>query len=135
MESVYNTTESSERQTPKNATKTSSVLNELSKEMLKSTGDYVKMEIDICIADYITLEKMNTVLNDKYNNLADVSSSINVEMTKLNETYTNLIPMLAQIDDLENCVNQLEQSANKLEIYSKRLETKYKQFQEKNSSK
>ena len=135
MESFFSTTESSERKTTKNVTKNTSVLNELSKEMLKSTGDYVNMEIDICIADYKTLEKMNTVLNDKYKSLADVSSSINVEMTKLNETYTNLKPMLAQIDDLENCVTQLENSANKLEIYSKRLEIKYKQFQEKNSFK
>ena len=111
------------------------VLDELSNEMLRSTGDYISSEIETCIADYVTLEKMNRAVADKYANLAVVSSNISGEMAQLNETYATLMPMLGQIDDLEMCIGQLEQSTNKIDEYSKRLEQKYRQVQEKYSTK
>jgi hypothetical protein len=120
------------KQEPNNNSFKSTNLNVLSEEMLKSTGEYIKGEIDMCIADYKTLEKMNTTVAEKYKSLSTISSSINDEMSKLNETYATLVPMLNQIDDLESCVNQLEQAANKLDAHSKKLEIKFKQFQEKN---
>ena len=106
-------------------------LNNLSYEMLKSTGDYIRSEVDIVIADYKTLEKMNQIVSQKYNNLSEISTNINGEMSKLNDTYETLMPMLAQIDELEKCISRLEKSATKLDDYSKRLDTRYRQIQEK----
>lgn len=114
---------------------TSNELEDLSKQMIQSTGDYIKSEIDICIADYQMLEKMNRSVEEKYKILSNVSANISVEMEKLNEQYAHLLPLLAQIDEVETCVGELEQSANKLDQYSKKLETKFKQFVEKNNLK
>ena len=65
------------------------ILQDLSKEMLRSTGDYIKSEIDMCVADYKVLEKMNRSVEEKYKNLSSVSGNINIEMEKLNEKYAN----------------------------------------------
>ena len=125
----------SSKQTPSSCRPEQEALDELSSTMLNSTGEYIKSEIDICIADYNTLEKMNRTVADKYQNLADISGNINVEMNKLNDTYCSLQAMLVQIDDLEGCIGQLEKSASKLDDYSKRLEHRYKQIQEKFAAK
>lgn len=108
------------------------ILEHLSKDMLKSTGDYIKEEIDICISDYKLLTQMNKTVCEKYKNLSKYTSNIGSEMEKLNESYTTLLPLLSQIDEVERCVSELEESANKLDSYSKRLESKFKQFSEKN---
>lgn len=108
------------------------ILDQLSKDMLKSTGDYIREEIDMCITDYKLLTQMNNSVCEKYKNLTKYTSSISSEMEKLNESYSALMPLLSQIDEVEKCVNELEQSANKLDSYSKRLEVKFKQFCEKN---
>lgn len=129
-------TNSSDNQAPKSdMTIERQVLNELSSEMLKSTADYIESEVALCTADYVTLEKMNRAVEAKYTNFSDISSNISQEMGKLNETYATLMPMLAQIDDLEGCIGQLEKSANKLDDYSKKLELRYKQIQDKYSNK
>lgn len=111
------------------------VLEELSKDMLRSTGDYIKDELEICISDYKTLEQMNKLVAEKYKNLTKHSSGISNEMTKLNDSYSTLLPLLSQIDDVEACVSELEQSALKLDAYSKKLEARFKQFTEKFLSK
>jgi biogenesis of lysosome-related organelles complex 1 subunit 2 len=110
-------------------------LEHLSKDMIKSTGEYISGEIEMCIADYKLLEQMNRAVTEKYKNLTKYSSSISSEMDKLNEAYAALMPMLSQIDQVEKCVSELEESANKLDSYSKRLEAKFKQFTEKHLSK
>jgi biogenesis of lysosome-related organelles complex 1 subunit 2 len=107
------------------------IFQHLIKEMLESSGDYVKSEIDLCINDYQTLEKMNRTVTEKYKDLCKHTSIINTEMHKLNDLYTYLIPLLSQINDVEKCVTELEKSASKLENYSKKLETKFKQFSDK----
>jgi biogenesis of lysosome-related organelles complex 1 subunit 2 len=111
------------------------ILEHLSKDMIKSTGDCISGEIEMCIADYKLLEQMNKAVTEKYKNLTKYSSSINSEMDKLNEAYAALMPMLSQIDQVEKCVSELEESANKLDSYSKRLEAKFKQYTEKHLSK
>ena len=116
-------------------TASNATLEQLSKEMIKSTGDYITGEIDMCVADYKLLEQMNKAVTEKYKNLSKYSGSISDQMDKLNEAYANLMPMLTQIDEVEKCVGHLEQSAAKLDAYSKRLELKYKQFAEKNLNK
>ena len=115
--------------------KSAQVLDELSKDMIQTAGDYIQTEIDICVSDYKILERMNQMVTEKYKNLEKNSTSITNEMKKLNEAYNNLMPLLSQIDDIENAITGLEQSANKLDIYSKKLESKYKQFAEKHLSK
>jgi biogenesis of lysosome-related organelles complex 1 subunit 2 len=107
------------------------VLDELSKDMIQTAGDYIQTEIDICVSDYKVLERMNQMVTEKYKSLDKNSANITNEMKKLNEAYSNLMPLLSQIDDIENAITGLEQSANKLDSYSKKLETKYKQFTEK----
>ena len=117
------------------SSKNAQILEELSREMIQTAGDYIKTEIDICVSDYKVLERMNQMVTDKYKNLDKNSASITNEMKKLNEAYENLLPLLSQIDDIENAITGLEQSANKLDVYSKRLESKYKQFAEKHLNK
>ena len=109
------------------------ILDELSKEMIKTAGDYIQTEIDYCVSDYKVLERMNKMVTEKYKNLDKNSANITSEMNKLNEAYASLLPLLSQIDDVEKCITELEKSANKLDIYSKKLESKYKQFAEKHS--
>ena len=109
-------------------------LERLSKQMLESTGEYIRGEIEMCVADYKALEKMNRMVTSKYKGLGPYSKSITEQMAKLNEAYTNLQPLLDQIDDVEKCLNELEQSATKLDVYSKRLETRYKQYVEKRAA-
>ena len=110
------------------------LLERLSRQMLESTGEYIRGEIELCVADYKVLEKMNRMVTNRYKGLGPYSKSITEQMTKLNEAYANLQPLLAQIDDVENCLNELEQSANKLDVYSKRLETRYRQYVEKRTA-
>lgn len=109
----------------------SKVLEELSKEMIKTTSEYIKGEIEICAADYKTLEQMNKLVTEKYKQLGKNSSNIIAEMDRLNDSYATLLPMLSQIDDVEKSVEKLESSAAKLDAYSKRLEAKFKQFTDK----
>ncbi len=117
------------------SSKNAQILDELSREMIQTAGDYIKTEIDICVSDYKVLERMNQMVTEKYKNLDKNSASITNEMKKLNEAYDNLLPLLSQIDDIENAITGLEQSANKLDVYSKRLESKYRQFAEKHLNK
>ena len=107
------------------------LIEQLSKEMIESTADYIRGEVDICVADYKALEQMNKAITEKYRGLSGYSSAINEQMEKLNDAYTNIKPLLTQIDDVEACLTELEQSTSKLDAYSRRLESKYKQFAER----
>jgi hypothetical protein len=107
------------------------IFEHLIKEMLESTGEYIKAEVDTCVADYKALERMNRAVTDKYVDMSKQTGTIRAEMTRLNESYTNLLPMLSQIDDVEKCVDSLEQTTLKLDAYSKKLEQRFKQFAEK----
>lgn len=104
------------------------ILEELSREMIKSTGEYIKGELDVCAADYKMLEQMNKLVTDKYRALSGQSGKIITEMDKLNEAYAHLVPLLSQIESVEKSVDELEVTSNKLDVYSKRLEAKFKQF-------
>lgn len=103
----------------------------LANDMIKKSADYIKYEVDTCINDYNTLEKMNKQVKERYSNYTDLAKCISSEMIELNQCYNNLYPLLTQINDIEKCVTDLEQSAAKLDAYSKKLETKYKQFCDK----
>jgi hypothetical protein len=107
------------------------IFEHLIKEMIESTGEYIKAEVDTCVADYKALERMNRALTDRYVDMSKQTASIRTEMTRLNESYTDLLPVLAQVDDVEKCVDTLEQTTIKLDAYSKKLEQRFKQFSEK----
>jgi biogenesis of lysosome-related organelles complex 1 subunit 2 len=117
-----------------NAKKNNEMMENLSKQMIETAGSYIKSEIDICIADYNTLEKMNKTVTERYNGLNSSSANIINEMNKLNEAYSSLAPLLKQVDDVELCIGELEVSANKLDVYSKKLEARYRQFMDKQHS-
>ena len=53
----------------------SSNLEQLAKEMIKNTGNYIQFEVETCINDYKTLEKMNKLVTEKYQNYTDLSKS------------------------------------------------------------
>ena len=83
---------SSEKQIAKQpATIERQVLNELTSEMLKSTADYIRAEVDMCTADYVTLEKMNRAVGERYKNFSDISTNITREMTSLNEIFCKFL--------------------------------------------
>lgn len=107
------------------------ILPKLTQDMIQSTGDYIKSEVDLCVADYKTLESMNKLVKEKYLNYTTLAEAISNEMVDLNTSFDKLQPFLAQIDEIEKCLGVLEQSASKLDAYSKRLEAKYKQIAEK----
>lgn len=117
---------SSEAQTAPN-------LEQLAKEMITNTGNYIEFEVETCVNDYRTLEKMNKQVTERYQKYTDLSKSISNEMIELNQCYDNLYPLLAQVNDIEKCVGDLEQAATRLDAYSKKLEAKYKQFSDKRS--
>ena len=110
-----------------------SLLEKQACEMITNTGNFIQYEIETCINDYKTLEKMNKQVTEKYLNYTDLAKSISNEMIELNQCYNNLYPLLAQVSDIEKCVGDLEQAATKLDAYSKKLEAKYKQFSDKRS--
>ncbi len=110
-------------------------MGELSKEMIQKTGDYIKGEVDCCIADYQVLEQINKSIMEKYKTLNSHSTNIDKEMSKLSQAYANLLPLLSQIDNVEKMISDLEISSHKLEQYSKRLESKYKQYAERLATK
>lgn len=107
------------------------IFEHLIKDMLETSGDYIKGEIDLCIADYETLEKMNRTVADKYKEVSDYTVNIAGQMKKLDDSYAELLPMLSQIEDVKKCVDSLEETTTKLDNYSKRLELKFKQFTER----
>jgi biogenesis of lysosome-related organelles complex 1 subunit 2 len=106
-------------------------LETLANEMITNTSNYIKYEVETCINDYKTLEKMNTQVTERYLNYTDLAKSVSNEMIELNHCYNNLYPLLAQVSDIEKCVGDLEQAATRLDAYSKKLEAKYKQFSDK----
>ena len=100
----------------------------LSGEMLQATGEYIKAEMDTCVADYVLLEKMNRGLAEKYRKLTQSSSTICKEMLRFSKVYDELGPMLCKIEDVESAIGELERAAAKLDSYTKRLEVKSKQL-------
>jgi hypothetical protein len=114
--------------TPSKAT---SKLEHYAKDMIANTGNYIKSEMEICSADYKTLERMNRSVAERYANYTDLAKSISSEMTELNECYDHLFPLLVNINDIEKAVSELETAIVQLDVYSRRLETKFKQYMDK----
>jgi len=110
-------------------------LEDLGRDMIQKTCDYVKNEFDCCLVDYQLLEQFNKNIIEKYGALNPYSRNINNEMCLLNKSYFNLVPLLCQIQNMEKLITGLEIFSNKLEQYAKRLDLKYKQIIERQASK
>jgi hypothetical protein len=50
-------------------------LEQLAKEMITNTGNYIQLEIETCVNDYKTLEKMNKLVTERYQSYTDLSKS------------------------------------------------------------
>jgi biogenesis of lysosome-related organelles complex 1 subunit 2 len=109
------------------------VLNKLANSLFSKTADWVSGELDSTIDEYRLLEQMNRVTLTKYGDMKQVTTNISKGVNDLNEKYTNLMPYLEQIDQIDESISRLEQAAYKLDNYSKRIETKYKQIEKRNA--
>ncbi len=114
-----------------NNDKAASKLEHYAKDMLANTANYIKSEMETCVADYKTLEHMNRVVTERYVNYADLAKSVSSEMADLNRCYSNLFPLLVNINEIEKAVGELETATVQLDVYSRRLETKFKQYMDK----
>eukprot|EP00088_Acartia_fossae_P059217 TRINITY_DN7004_c0_g1_i1.p1 TRINITY_DN7004_c0_g1~~TRINITY_DN7004_c0_g1_i1.p1 ORF type:complete len:160 (+),score=25.30 TRINITY_DN7004_c0_g1_i1:44-523(+) len=108
------------------------VLNNLANSLFSKTADWVSGELDSTIDEYRLLEQMNRVTLTKYGDMKQITTNISKGVTELNEKYTNLMPYLEQIDQIDESISRLEQAAYRLDSYSKRLEAKYKQLEKRN---
>merc|ERR1740129_1533937 len=64
---------------------------------------------------------------------SSTSDWISGGVTELNSKYTDLLPYLEQIDQIDASVERLEQAAYKLDAYSKRLEQKFKTLEKRSN--
>ncbi len=97
--------------------KTTSKLEQCATDMIAHTGTYIKSEMEACMADYTTLERMNRVVAERYGNYTDLAKSISSEMKELNACYEQLFPMLVHVNDVEKSVGELEGLYDSCTIY------------------
>ncbi|KAK9766821.1 hypothetical protein K7432_003812 [Basidiobolus ranarum] len=76
--------------------------------------------------DYKLLETFNNLTKEKYQEMSDDAKGLINEVTKLQNSYSNFSPYIAQIDDISRQVEFLEQVTLELDEYSKQLEYKFK---------
>lgn len=76
---------------------------------------------------------MNKLTMTKYSDMNQITENISRGVTDLNSKYTELLPYLEQIDQIDASVERLEQAAYKLDSYSKRLEQKFKALEKRSN--
>ena len=64
-------------------------LPKLTQDMIHSNGEYIKSEVDLCIADYKSLESMNKLVKERYLNYSNLAEAISNEMVDLNSSFDN----------------------------------------------
>merc|ERR1712126_587514 len=87
--------------------------------MFTSTSDWVTGELEATTEEYRLLEQMNKLTLTKYSDMSQITENITKGVTDLNTKYTDLLPYLEQIDQIDASVERLEQAAYKLDAYSK----------------
>jgi len=134
--------EASPRRGPTLSTSTSSFealdphdpqLNQLASVMFSSTSDWISGELETTTEEYKLLEQMNRLTMTKYSDMNQITENISKGVTELNSKYTDLLPYLEQIDQIDASVERLEQAAYKLDAYSKRLEQKFKTLEKRSN--
>lgn len=103
----------------------------LNTDAFNALVSYVQEDLSSVVEDYKLLERMNRVTIAKYAEMKEVSTTVHIEMVKINEKYRSLVPCLEQIDQIEENVASLEEVAHRLDAYSKRLEAKFKQLEKR----
>ncbi|XP_023029256.1 biogenesis of lysosome-related organelles complex 1 subunit 2 [Leptinotarsa decemlineata] len=104
-------------------------LSQLANRMFSKTSEYLYGELTSTLDDYRLLENMNQTVITKYSDMKRLAVNVKKSMCELNEKYNSLIPLLQQIEQIEDSVVKLEQAAYKLDSYSKRLEAKFKNLE------
>ncbi|CAJ0841071.1 4345_t:CDS:2, partial [Entrophospora sp. SA101] len=92
-------------------------VNKLTENMFKKVTEYLKGEI----LDYRLLENMNILTKERYNEMSFMAQNLVVEMSKLQEIYSDFEPYVKQIDEISEQVDFLEKVTNELDDYSKEL--------------
>lgn len=125
-------------------------LSRLANTLFSKTSDYLYGELTSTLDDYKLLENMNRATISKYSDMKNIAANVGKSMVELNQKCLSfhlldelffifvylvlddaLIPLLQQIDQIEDSVVKLEQAAYKLDAYSKRLEAKFKNLEKK----
>ncbi|KAF7271372.1 biogenesis of lysosome-related organelles complex 1 subunit 2 [Rhynchophorus ferrugineus] len=106
-------------------------LSRLANTLFSKTSDYLYGELTSTLDDYRLLENMNKATTTKYSDMKQIATNMRKSFEELNEKYVTLVPILQQIDQIEDSVIKLEQAAYKLDAYSKRLEAKFKSLEKR----
>ncbi|XP_043911692.1 biogenesis of lysosome-related organelles complex 1 subunit 2 isoform X2 [Protopterus annectens] len=106
-------------------------IDELCRDMFSKMAVYLQGELTATCEDYKLLENMNHLTSLKYKEMKEISINISRNLKDLNSKYTNLLPYLEQISQIEEQVSVLEQAAYKLDAYSKKLEAKFKKLEKR----
>ncbi|CAH1759297.1 2235_t:CDS:2 [Entrophospora sp. SA101] len=103
-------------------------VNKLTENMFKKVTEYLKGEILATTEDYRLLENMNILTKERYNEMSFMAQNLVVEMSKLQEIYSDFEPYVKQIDEISEQVDFLEKVTNELDDYSKELESRLKKI-------
>ncbi|XP_050307102.1 biogenesis of lysosome-related organelles complex 1 subunit 2 [Anthonomus grandis grandis] len=106
-------------------------LSRLANTLFSKTSDYLYGELTSTLDDYKLLENMNRTTITKYSDMKHIASNVSKSMAELIENYETLLPLLQQIEQIEDSIGKLEQAAYKLDAYSKRLEAKFKNLEKR----
>lgn len=101
-------------------------LSKLAKNLFQKTEVYIANELNAPVEDYKLLEAMNKATAAKYSDMKQIADSLQVSTTDLYEKFRDLLPLMQQIDEIDETVDKLEAAAYKLDAYSIALENKIK---------
>ena len=102
--------------------------------MFQKTSEYLQEELTSTHSDYVLLERLNRETIAKYAELKTISSNFSQSMDTLNQKYKKLLPVLENINEIDESVSKLEQAAYKLLAYATRLEAKFKEIEKDGKS-
>ncbi|XP_030760701.1 biogenesis of lysosome-related organelles complex 1 subunit 2 [Sitophilus oryzae] len=106
-------------------------LSRLANNLFSKTSDYLYGELTSTLDDYKLLENMNKATITKYSDMKHIALNVGKSILELNDKCDSLLPLLQQIDQVEDSVTKLEQAAYKLDVYSKRLEAKFRNLEKR----
>lgn len=99
-------------------------LSRIATKMFENISSFIQSEFEGSTDDYSLLEAMNNGTRTKYEDIQHIISCLNASTTEMNSKLEALVPLLQQINEIDETVNKLESSALKLNGYSIELEKK-----------
>ncbi|KAJ3038318.1 hypothetical protein HDV00_000829 [Rhizophlyctis rosea] len=106
--------------------KKSQAAQQIVADSLGKIGEYLKTELTAASDEYKVLETMNSLARDRYADYNSTAQGLISTMASLQQTYTDIDPIIHQIFDLERQVANIEQVVAELDDYTRRLEDVYK---------